>query len=69
MPGFIARGEGCHVWDLDGNEYIEYGMGLRSVTLGHAYPPVVEAACRQMQPGDQLYEAHADRGGLRGGDP
>jgi glutamate-1-semialdehyde 2,1-aminomutase len=31
------------VWDVDGNEFIEYGMGLRSVTLGHAYPPVVEA--------------------------
>ena len=42
-PGFIARGSGCHVWDVDGNEFIEYGMGLRSVTLGHAYPPVVEA--------------------------
>jgi glutamate-1-semialdehyde 2,1-aminomutase len=47
-PGFIARGEGCRVWDLDGNEFIEYGMGLRAVTLGHAYPPVVEAASRQM---------------------
>jgi glutamate-1-semialdehyde 2,1-aminomutase len=47
-PGFLVRGEGCHVWDLDGNEFIEYGMGLRSVTLGHAYPPVVEAAYRQM---------------------
>lgn len=42
-PGFIARGEGCHVWDVDGNEFIEYGMGLRSVTLGHAYPEVVAA--------------------------
>ena len=42
-PGVIARGSGCHVWDADGNEFIEYGMGLRSVTLGHAYPPVVEA--------------------------
>jgi glutamate-1-semialdehyde 2,1-aminomutase len=50
-PGFIERGKGCHVWDLDGNEYIEYGMGLRSVTLGHAYEPVVEAAYRQMQLG------------------
>jgi glutamate-1-semialdehyde 2,1-aminomutase len=30
------------------NEYIEYGMGLRAVTLGHAYEPVVEAAYRQM---------------------
>jgi len=50
-PGFLERGKGCHVWDLDGNEYIEYGMGLRSVTLGHAYGPVVEAAYKQMQLG------------------
>jgi glutamate-1-semialdehyde 2,1-aminomutase len=47
-PGHLVRGEGCHVWDADGNEYIEYGMGLRAVTLGHAYRPVVEAAYRQM---------------------
>lgn len=47
-PGFIAKGEGCRVWDVDGNEFIEYGMGLRAVALGHAYPPVVEAAYRQM---------------------
>lgn len=47
-PGFIVKGQGCHVWDVDGNEFIEYGMGLRAVTLGHAYRPVVEAAYRQM---------------------
>jgi glutamate-1-semialdehyde 2,1-aminomutase len=39
------------VWDLDGNEFIEYGMGLRSVTLGHAFEPVVGAAYMQMQQG------------------
>lgn len=50
-PGFIVRGKGCHVWDLDGNKFIEYGMGLRAVTLGHAFEPVVEAAYRQMQLG------------------
>jgi glutamate-1-semialdehyde 2,1-aminomutase len=44
----IARGLGCHVWDVDGNEFIEYGMGLRSVTLGHAYEPVLEAVRRQL---------------------
>ena len=43
-PALIARGKGCHVWDADGNEFIEYGMGLRAVTLGHAFEPVVEAA-------------------------
>lgn len=50
-PGFIARGRGCHVWDVDGNEFIEYGMGLRAVTLGHAFQPVLDAAYRQMQLG------------------
>ena len=50
-PGFIARGEGCHVWDIDGNEYVEYNMGGRAVTLGHAYPPLVEAARRAMLDG------------------
>jgi glutamate-1-semialdehyde 2,1-aminomutase len=50
-PAFIVRGKGCHVWDLDGNEFIEYGMGLRAVTLGHAFLPVVEAAYQQMQLG------------------
>lgn len=50
-PPFIVRGAGCHVWDLDGREFIEYGMGLRAVTLGHAFAPVVEAAMRQLPHG------------------
>jgi glutamate-1-semialdehyde 2,1-aminomutase len=50
-PAIVARGKGCHVWDVDGNEFIEYGMGLRAVTLGHAFEPVVEAAYRQMRLG------------------
>ncbi len=47
-PAFIARGQGSHVWDVDGNEYIEYGMGCRAVTLGHAFPAVVKAAQEAM---------------------
>ena len=50
-PAFIERGEGCRVWDVDGNEFIEYGMGLRAVTLGHAYPRVVDAAYAKMLAG------------------
>ncbi len=53
-PGFIVRGKGCHAWDVDGNEFIEYGMGLRAVTLGHAYAPVVEAAYQQMLLGNNF---------------
>ena len=29
-PPFIVRGAGCHAWDRDGREFIEYGMGLRA---------------------------------------
>lgn len=47
-PGFLVRGLGSHVWDVDGNEFIEYGMGMRAVTLGHAFEPVVRAAAAQL---------------------
>ena len=50
-PGFIARGLGCRVWDTDGREYIEYGMGNRTVGLGHAYPPVLEAVQQELSRG------------------
>jgi len=43
MSPVLVRGLGCRVWDADDNEYVEYGMGLRSVTLGHGFKPVVEA--------------------------
>ncbi len=42
-PSHIVRGLGCHVWDADGNSFIEYGNGNRAVTLGHAFPAIVEA--------------------------
>ncbi len=53
-PAFIVRGEGCHVWDVDGNKFIEYGMGLRTVSLGHAFAPVVEAALQQIRMGSNF---------------
>ncbi|WP_072803770.1 glutamate-1-semialdehyde 2,1-aminomutase [Rhodococcoides yunnanense] len=43
MAPVLDAGEAAHVWDVDGNCYVEYGMGLRSVTLGHAFAPVVDA--------------------------
>jgi glutamate-1-semialdehyde 2,1-aminomutase len=43
MAPVLVSGSGARVEDLDGNTFVEYGMGLKSVTLGHAYPPVVRA--------------------------
>lgn len=54
MAPVIARGHGSHVWDADGNEFIEYGAGLRSVTLGHAFEPVLEKVRQQLQRGSNF---------------
>ena len=42
-PLFIARGEGSHVWDVDGNEYVDYIGSWGPLILGHAAPAVIEA--------------------------
>ncbi|MFD9858676.1 glutamate-1-semialdehyde 2,1-aminomutase [Streptomyces alboflavus] len=50
----ISHGQGAHVWDVDGNRYIEYGSGLRSVSLGHAHPRVLEAVRRELDRGSNF---------------
>ncbi len=47
----IARGSGSRVVDVDGNEYVEYGAGLRSVILGHAHPDVLAAVRTSLDDG------------------
>ncbi|MFL6126876.1 glutamate-1-semialdehyde 2,1-aminomutase [Actinophytocola sp.] len=54
MAPIIERGQGAHVWDVDGNEYVEYGSGLRAVSLGHAHPRIVEAVSRQLELGSNF---------------
>lgn len=44
-PAAITHGKGSHVWDLDGNEFIDCSMGLTSVCIGHGYEPVAQAVC------------------------
>ena len=41
-PRFIARGEGSKIYDIDGNEYIDYVASWGPLVLGHAHPSVVE---------------------------
>lgn len=51
FPGIISHGKGSHVWDVDGNEFIEYGIGCRAVSLGHAFEPVVNAVRAELERG------------------
>ena len=53
-PAAIVRGNGSQVWDLDGNEFIDCSMGLTSVSIGHAYEPVVQAVCEVAKMGNNF---------------
>lgn len=44
-PAAIVHGKGAHLWDPDGNEFIDCSMGLTSVCIGHGYEPVAQAVC------------------------
>jgi 4-aminobutyrate aminotransferase len=46
-PFVIERGEGARVWDVDGNEYIDFAAGIAVTSTGHSHPKVVEAITEQ----------------------
>ena len=51
MAPIIQRGDGCRVWDIDRNEYIEYGSGLRANLLGHGFAPLLRVVQTAMAHG------------------
>jgi glutamate-1-semialdehyde aminotransferase len=57
-PKYLERGQGCHVWDVDGNEYIDYPMALGPILLGYNYPPVVDAVIAQIKKGTTFTLMH-----------
>jgi len=50
-PCYIARGKGCRVWDVDGNEYIDFRNALGPITLGYRFPAIDDAIRRQLEKG------------------
>ena len=44
----LERGDGCYVWDVDGNRYLDFLAGIAVNALGHAHPALVEAVSRQV---------------------
>jgi glutamate-1-semialdehyde 2,1-aminomutase len=47
-PRYLERGDGCLVWDDEGRQFIDWSMGLRSMSLGYGVPSVLDAAWEQM---------------------
>ncbi len=50
-PKFIQRGKGSHVWDVDGNEFIDFNMGIGPISLGYSYDKVDCAINEQLKNG------------------
>ena len=48
-PLALDRGEGSHVWDVDGNQYLDLIAGIATSALGHAHPAIVSAVTAQVQ--------------------
>lgn len=55
-PLFFERGQGSKIYDVDGNEYIDYVLGRGPLILGHSHPAIVEAVKVQVERG-QIYAA------------
>jgi glutamate-1-semialdehyde 2,1-aminomutase len=53
-PVFIARGAGSHIWDVDGNRYVDYVCSWGPLVLGHAHPEVTEAISRAAEKGSSF---------------
>jgi len=50
-PKYVKKGKGAHVWDVDGNEYLDYNMAIGPLSLGYCYPKVDEAIIAQLKDG------------------
>ncbi len=57
-PKYLSRGKGAHVWDVDGNEYVDLNMAIGPLSLGYGYPAVDEAIRQQLESGITFSQMH-----------
>src|SRR3981189_1601048 len=53
-PIVLERGRGSHVWDLDGNEYVDFMMSFGALIQGHAHPRIVKTVSEGMAAGSHF---------------
>ena len=59
-PIYVTRGKGSKVWDIDGNEYVDYHNGYGVMVMGHAHPKIVEAVQRRVELGTHFAQPTED---------
>jgi glutamate-1-semialdehyde 2,1-aminomutase len=57
---YIDHGEGSRIWDIDGNEYVDFHLGYGAMVVGHAHPKIVEAVERQIRRGSHFAQPTRD---------
>ena len=57
-PTVMAKGDGCHLYDVDGNDYLDFSNNWTSMILGNNHPSVVEAICKQAPRGSAMAAPH-----------
>jgi glutamate-1-semialdehyde 2,1-aminomutase len=60
QPVFVERGKGSRVWDVDGNEYVDFHNGFGVMVVGHAHPLIVEAVSDQVRKGTHFAQPVED---------
>jgi len=60
QPVFADHGKGSRVWDVDGNEYVDFHNGFGVMVVGHAHPKIVEAVSKQIARGSHFAQPVED---------
>ena len=60
QPIFVERGKGSRVWDVDGNEYVDFHNGFGVMVVGHAHPRIVEAVKKRIELGSHFAQPVED---------
>src|SRR5215831_1977433 len=60
QPIFMERGKGSRVWDVDGNEYVDFHNGFGVMVVGHAHPKIAEAVTKQINRGSHFAQPVED---------
>jgi glutamate-1-semialdehyde 2,1-aminomutase len=60
QPVFMDRGKGSRVWDVDGNEYVDFHNGFGVMVVGHAHPKIVEAVTHRIELGSHFAQPVPD---------